>query len=260
MIDTHCHLTFPALSQRLHEVIADAKAHGVDRYIIIGTTLDDGDALQMIAEHHDEVWFTIGLHPHDAQRWADRSQDLEQVLSRFAGHPRCVAIGEMGLDLHYNDPPLDVQIKAFAAQLDWIKATACEKPIVIHNRKATDQTLSVLKASGLPGDRFVFHCFTGSPDEVDAILDFGATVGFTGVVTFKNAADVREAFDRVPLDRLLIETDSPYLTPEPYRQVRPNEPRYVAEVAKFLAKRRQLSLKAFVAQVDANAERLFGLT
>jgi len=259
MIDTHCHLTSSDISPRLHEVIAEAKGHGVDRFITIGTMLDDGDALQMIAENNENVWFTIGLHPHDAARWADRSQDIDQALSHFASHEKCVGIGEMGLDLHYDDPPLDTQIKAFETQLNWVKVTGCEKPIVIHNRKATEQTLGVLRESGLPGDRFVFHCFTGEPSEVDAILDFGATVGFTGVVTFKNADAVREAFDRVPIDRVLIETDSPYLTPEPYRKVRPNEPRYVADVAKFLAKRRKLSLKDFTKQVDANAERLFSL-
>ena len=197
----------------------------------------------------------------------------------------------MGLDKHYPDPPMKMQRAAFAAQLglaaevgarvsgigyrqDKARAEASESgssetrspipdtrlPIIIHNREATDDTLAMIRDSGIPGERFVFHCFTGTPDEVEKILAIGAMVSFTGIITFKNATSIAEASDRVPLDRLMIETDSPYLAPEPHRKVRPNEPKYVVHVAEFLAKRRGMTRADFTAAVDRNAVRFFGLS
>jgi TatD DNase family protein len=142
--------------------------------------------------------------------------------------------------------------------LDRAKPRAA-KAIIIHNREATDETVGMIRDSRISGDRFVFHCFTGSTQELDQILNLGAMVSFTGIVTFKTAAPLARDAARVPGDRIMIETDSPYLAPEPHRKVRPNEPKYVADVARFLARARGEDEKAFIARVDANAERFFGL-
>jgi len=253
MIDTHCHLTYAGLHDRVDDVIADAQAAGVDRLISVGTTPADARDALTLAERFDNVYATAGIHPHHAQQASDAG-----ALSELADHPKIVALGEMGLDYHYPDPPRDVQHGVFGQQLELMHAFA-HLPGVIHNREATDDTLAMIRAAEVPGERFVFHCFTGDRCEVDAILDLGAMVSFTGIVTFRNAAQIAEASDRVPMDRLMIETDSPYLAPEPHRKARPNEPKYVVHVAEFLARRRRMTTEAFAERVDANAERFFRL-
>jgi len=259
MIDTHCHLTYDGLHERADAVIAAASAAGVDRMITVGTTPADAAKAQALSRLKPNIFFTAGLHPHFAEQYPDK-QALQAALREKLSDPRCVAIGEMGLDRHYPDPPMPVQRRAFAWQLELAADTNNFKgPIVIHNREATEDTLAVLRDSGIDPGRFVFHCFTGSAEELDAILAFGAMVSFTGIVTFGSAKALALASDRVPIGRLMIETDSPYLTPEPYRKVRPNEPRYVTEVARFLAARRDMSVQQFTAAVDANAQRFFNL-
>lgn len=290
MIDTHCHLTYKGLHERVDDVIAAAADAGVDRMISVGTTPADAEKARALSHRKPSVYFTAGLHPHYAEGYTDKAALLGSLREKLTD-PKCAAIGEMGLDRHYPDPPFDLQQRVFEWQLelaselgvagdersepseqtagDTSKTTRSggspslhpghPKPIIIHNREATDDTLAVLRSSGIAPTRFVFHCFTGSADELDAILTFGAMVSLTGIVTFGSAKDLAEASDRIPLDRLMIETDSPYLTPAPHRKVRPNEPRYVADVARFLAERRGLSLDAFVDAVDENAQRFFGL-
>ncbi len=256
MIDTHCHLTYTPLCGRIEEVIAQAGQAGVHRMICVGTTPPDVRSALALAQRFGQVDVTAGVHPGYSADWQDE-QAVKTQLRELLAHPRVVAVGEMGLDQHYPDPPIDVQQPVFEWQLDLMRET--QLPGVIHSRKATDRTLATLRASGLPADRFVFHCFTGEADELRAILDFGAMVSFTGIVTFKGNQALAAAQDTVPLDRLMIETDSPYLTPEPHRKVRTNEPQYVAAVASFLAGRRGMSVEAFVQAVDANAMRFFKL-
>lgn len=256
MIDTHCHLTYSPLSDRVDQVLAKALQMGVDRMICVGTTPDDAVKAAFLAIDNPAIFATAGLHPGYSGDWLDEDLVKNQLRTVMA-HEQVVAVGEMGLDKHYPDPPLDIQQAAFEWQLELMKEA--DLPGVIHNREATDQTLATLRVSGLAGDRFVFHCFTGTQQELDAILDFGAMVSFTGIVTFKSSGALALAQQSVPMDRLMIETDSPYLTPAPFRKVRTNEPCYVSEVAKFLATNRQMTLDDFVAQVDANAQRFFKL-
>lgn len=256
MIDTHCHLTYDPLCSRLDDLITKASDAGVHRMICVGTTPEDAAKAVSIATTHAQIFATAGLHPGYSADWRDEEQ-VKAHLRVLLKHERVLAVGEMGLDKHYPDPSVEIQLPAFHWQLDLMKETGL--PGVIHNRKATDMTLATLRESGLPGERFVFHCFTGEADELDAILEFDAMVSLTGIVTFSSTQSLAEATDRIPLDRLMIETDSPYLTPAPYRKIRTNEPCYVAEVAKFLAGRRGLSLEAFVANVDANAHRFFNM-
>lgn len=257
MIDTHCHLTYDPLQQRVEQVIADAATDGVDRMITVGTTPEDARKGLGLTRRFDNIFSTVGVHPH----YANQCQDKQLVcgtMRTFAADPKVVALGEMGLDRHYPDPPIELQ----KTLLDW-QLEVCNElsdmPIIIHNREATDETIAQLIASGIDPARFVFHCFTGQLDELEKILEFGAMVSFTGITTFPSAPYLAEAAKRMPADRIMIETDSPYLTPAPHRKVRPNEPRYVACVADFIAKVRQLPFDDFVALVDANAQRFFKL-
>ena len=256
MIDTHCHLTFRQLHEQLDTVLADAAAAGVDRMITVGISPADAHDAAALARRFDHVFATVGVHPHYAAEHTDRSAVAETIRSLTAD-AKVVALGEMGLDRHYPDPPLADQQRL----LDWQLAVAAELdlPVIIHNREATDQTLEMLRASGIAPQRFIFHCFTGTAAELDAIIDFGATVGFTGITTFKTAGEVADGAARIPLDRILIETDAPYLTPEPHRKVRPNQPCYLPHIARFIAQRRGLSEHDLVRSLDANAERCFRL-
>lgn len=262
MIDTHCHLTYDGLLERVDEVLANAEQAGVDRMISVGTTPADAERARALSVRKPNVYFTAGLHPHYAEGYTDKPALLDALREKLAD-PKCVALGEMGLDRHYPDPPMDLQRRVFEWQLELASEKGDKyifsRPIIIHNREATDETLAVLRASGIAPQRFVFHCFTGTAGELEAILGFGAMVSLTGIVTFNSAKALAEASDTIPLDRLMIETDAPYLTPEPHRKVRPNEPRYVADVARFLAARRGLTLDEFTAAIDANAQRFFNL-
>lgn len=254
MIDTHCHLTFDGLREQADAVIRRAIDAGVDRMISVGTTPDDALRAIALAERHEAVYATAGLHPHYVRDGADDKAVTTHLLAMSA-HPKVVALGEMGLDRHYPDPPIEDQRRAFALQLALLRDLPL--PGVIHNREATDETIAMIRESGVPGDRFVFHCFTGSRDEARAILDLGSMISFTGIVTFRNSTDLADASDLVPLDRLLIETDSPFLTPEPHRRIRPNESRFIVDVARFLAQRRRMGEAEFAAATDANARRFF---
>lgn len=259
MIDTHCHLTFEQLANRLDEVLRNATLAGVDGMISVGTTPEQTRRAIAVAALHRGVYASAGLHPHYVSQYTSKSALLES-LREAAASPHVVALGEMGLDRHYPEPPLAHQRQAFDWQLELAAEPAlAHLPIIIHNRKATDETLAMLRQARMPGERFVFHCFAGDVAEVEAILAFGAMVSFTGIVTFPNAAEVADASDRVPVDRLMVETDAPYLTPEPYRKIRPNEPRYVVEVARFLAERRKMDYRDFEAVMDGNAKRFFRL-
>ena len=257
MFDTHCHLTFDCYESRISQVLADAKKAGVRGCITVATTTGDAPRVTALADQHADVWCSSGVHP----LYSDQPIDWDAMLT--AGrHPRCVAWGELGLDNHYEQPPADQQREVLKIQLDRIREWTAEglaKPIIVHCREAYDDLIPILVASGLPSERFVFHCFTGTPEEADLVLEFGAWISFTGIVTFKNASQVAEASDRVPLDRLMVETDSPFLTPEPHRTTRPNEPRYVPFVADFLAHRRGIDPKEMHEILDANAERFFGI-
>ncbi|MCC7145021.1 MAG: TatD family hydrolase [Phycisphaeraceae bacterium] len=257
MIDTHCHLTYPPLFDQLDAVLARAAGAGVEQMITVGTSPQDAQRAVELAGRHKHLFATVGVHPLHADQSPDR-QAVVDCVRALAGAGQVVALGEMGLDKHYAEPPLEMQRRV----LDWQLELAGEfpdLPMIIHNRKATDELIERLSASGLAGERFVFHCFTGTPAEAEKILALGASIGFTGIVTFKNALEVAEAARLTPLDRLLCETDSPYLTPEPHRKVRPNEPCYVPYVARHIAGIRGLAEKELIAAADANARRIFRL-
>lgn len=227
-VDSHCHL-HDTRGARLADVIAAARAAGVDTMVTVGCDAASTARSIEIAAAHDGVWATAGLHPHEARHGVE-------TISGYLGDPHVVAVGECGLDYYYDHSPRDTQRAAFAAQI----ALAHEHrlPLVVHSRDAWPDTFDVLDAEGVP-EQTVFHCFTGGPAELDECLDRGAFVSFSGIVTFRGALDVQEAARRCPLDRMLVETDSPYLAPAPHRG-RPNQPAWVADVGRFVAELRQL--------------------
>ncbi len=221
--DSHCHL-FDTRGVDPADVVAAARAAGVDTMINVGCDAATTAQVIAIAAAHEGVYATAGLHPHEAVDGVDS-------ITRFLDDPHVVAVGECGLDYFYVHSPRDVQRLAFADQI----ALANERrlPLVIHTRDAWADTFDVLAAAGVPG-RTVFHCFTGGPDEARRCLDLGAFLSFSGIITFKTADDLRAAARLCPDDRLLVETDSPYLAPVPHRG-RTNQPAYVTEVVARLA-------------------------
>ncbi|MBZ0172837.1 MAG: TatD family hydrolase, partial [Phycisphaerales bacterium] len=237
MIDTHCHLTFPDFAGRVDEILATAEAAGVLGAITISTTsVDCADALA-IAESHGNVWCTSGVHPLHTDEGPHDLDAIEFVARR----DRCVAWGELGLDNHYDNPPRDIQRRVLADQLARIETcldSGLDKPVVVHCRKAVEDLLPILRASRIPPERFVFHCFTETPNHARMVLEFGAMISFTGVATYKNAPEVVESACLVPLDRIMVETDSPFLSPVPVRGKRPCEPAYAIHTARFLAGQR----------------------
>lgn len=257
MIDTHCHLTFPQFIDRVDEVLASAVSAGVSQVITISTSSPDTAACQRVANAHPSVWFSAGLHPLHCDDPNDWSQ-----MRACGTDPRCVAWGELGLDRFHKDPPFDRQREALDAHLAHIAQWTAEglsKPIIIHCRDAFDDLIPVLQASGLPPARFVFHCFTAGPREMQLLLEFGASVSFTGVATYRNAPALREAINMVPLDRMMVETDAPFLSPEPVRSVRPCEPAFVVHTARAIAGLRGLCMTEFESILDRNSRSFFGL-
>jgi TatD DNase family protein len=258
MFDSHCHLTFPEFRGRLDATMAAARAEGVYGAITIATSSGDAERSLAIARSHPDVWCSAGIHPLHC----DEPIDWDQ-LRRIASDPKCVAWGELGLDNHYAKPPRDLQRSVLAEQLAHIEGWKREglvKPIVIHCREAFDDLLPILASSTLDRDRFVFHCFTGTVAEARRVIDFGAWISFTGVVTFRNAREVAEAATIMPSDRIMVETDAPFLSPEPLRTVRPNEPRYIPHIVRRIAELRGETPETCAEQLDRNTERFFGIT
>ena len=254
MIDTHCHLTDPRLGDQLDDVLKRSAANGVDRVITIATDPDDARAVVALCQRRPNVRCVVGIHPNYTGEVTDADAALA-TLRELHSDPTVVALGEMGLDYFRNTAPRDVQRRFFEAQL--ALATEFDKPVVIHSREAIADSLEVMRA--FPGVRAIFHSFTGSPAELRAIVDRGYTVGFTGPVTYKKNDALREAARDCPIDQLVVETDAPYLSPEPMRSQKINEPALVVHVSRRIAELKGMSYDAFDAATTANAERFFGL-
>ena len=254
MYDTHCHLAMEPLASRAEAVLAEAAAAGVHGVITVATTAEDARAGLDLATRYDAVWCTAGVHPHHAGPPLDWA-----ALAEIAAHERCLAWGELGLDDHYDDPPRGDQERLLVDQLAGIEAAAEPLPVVVHCREAHDDMLAVLRSSAIDPTRVVFHCFNEGPDTARKVLDLGCWISFTGIVTFESARDVAEAARFVPADRIMAETDAPWLSPEPVRKVRPNEPRHVLHVARRLASLRGEDEVVFRRRLDDNACRFFAL-
>src|SRR5438105_5925286 len=251
MIDTHCHLTDPRLESQLPDVLRRAREAGVVRIITIGTDLEDGRRCLELCRKLPEVRCAIGVHPNHAHE-----ADLSELprLRELQADPAVLALGEMGLDYHHQFAPRQRQHQVFEFQLQL--ATELGRPMVIHCREATDDCLALMRS--FPAVRALFHCFTGSQEEAREVLDAGYLLGFTGAVTFKKADELREVAAMVPEDRFVVETDAPYLSPEPMRKVKTNEPSFVVHVAAAVARVRNVSVEYLDRITTANAARFFG--
>lgn len=262
MIDTHCHLTFPDFEGRVPAELDEAASNDVTGCITISTTSVDCAHALAIAEAHERVWCTSGVHP----LYADQAPHNWDEIVRVARHEKCVAWGELGLDNHYDRPPREIQDAVLEKQLAVIEHAktpageiALAKPIVIHCREAFEDLIPVLRRAPFDPARYVFHCFTGNADEAKMVLDFGAMISFTGVVTYKNARDVQEAAKIVPIERIMVETDAPFLSPMPRRGERPCRPWMTSLTARFLADLRDEDWDTFHHQINENTRRFFGI-
>jgi TatD DNase family protein len=254
LIDTHCHLTFEPLVGDVAGVLARSRSAGVTGWITVGTSPEDSRAVVELAGRHEGMYATIGIHPHDAKN-ADAG--ALQELKRLGREEKVVAVGETGLDFHYNFSKPPDQRRVFEAHLEI--ARELNLPVVIHSRNAFSETMEILDRCGGGLRGVVFHCFSGSAEEARSALDHGYYLSFTGVVTFKNAQSTREAAMVVPRDRLMVETDCPYMSPEPVRSQKPNEPALMIHTARLLAQLKGVSLEDFAQTTTQTAATFFGL-
>jgi TatD DNase family protein len=253
LVDSHCHLDDEQFAQDRDATIERARAAGVERMMAIGTGGGPADlevAIRLAAQY-PFINATVGVHPHDA---AKATPETFARLAELARQPNVLAIGEIGLDYHYDFSPRDVQRSVFVAQLDL--AARARKPIVIHTREAWDDTLAMIRESGLPNGG-IMHCFTGGPKEAEQALALGFHLSFGGILTFPKADNVREAAALTPADRILVETDAPYLAPVPHRGKR-NEPAFMVETARRLGEVRGVTPDDIASATTRNFDRLCG--
>ena len=256
-VDSHCHLTFPELHGRIDAIRADMAAARVDRALVICTTLEEFDAVHALAVRHDNFWASAGVHPDNE----GIEEPTIERLAALAARPKVVGIGETGLD-YYRLGDRTV------AEMEWQRerfrvhirtARRVRKPLIVHTRSASDDTLAILREEGAEATGGVFHCFTETMAVARAALELGFMVSFSGIVTFRNAEDLRDVVRFVPLDRCLIETDSPYLAPVPHRG-KVNSPSYVPHVAAMVAQVKGLPIEQVARATSANFERLFNIS
>ena len=255
LVDTHCHLDFDRFDEDRDAIVQRTAENGVTRIIVPAIDLQNCEAVLRLTEQYDGVFAAVGVHPNAT---AVLPSNWLETIKNYAQHKKVVAIGEIGLDYHWHDSPKDVQHEALRRQL--ALAAELELPVIIHNRESSADVIRLLAESPLAGRERpgVLHSFSADWQTAQAALDMGFYLGFTGPVTFKKAEDLRQIVKKVPLDRILVETDAPFLTPHPYRGKR-NEPGYVRFVAEKIAEVRGMETAVFAAQSTANAERLFQL-
>lgn len=250
-VDSHCHLD--SLEGDLQEALQRAEAVGVETMITIGTDLPSSREAVKLASAHPNVYATVGIHPYDAE---DFDEVVGAEIEKLAGDPRVVAIGEVGLDFYREHSSPDAQHRAFAAQIEL--ARRLNLPMVMHIREAFLEVVELLDKAG-PPETLIFHCFSGGAPEARIAVEMGGFVSFAGNVSYKNAENLREAVRATPVDRLLVETDSPYLSPIPHRG-KPNEPRNIADVGAAVAAALGLTVEELAEATTANAQRAFNLT
>jgi TatD DNase family protein len=252
LIDSHCHLNYKGLIEDQQNVLERARCAGVDLMLNIATRESEWDAVLATAANEPDVWATVGIHPHEADEHPHI--DTAKLVER-AAHPRVIGIGETGLDYYYDHSDRQRQQKSFRAHIAASRQTSL--PLIVHTRDAEEDTLAILRdemgKGAYPG---VIHCFTASGAFADAALELGFYISISGIVTFKNAKDLQETAARLPLDRLLVETDSPFLAPVPHRG-KPCEPAFVADTARFLATLRGESVEQLAEATSANFRTLF---
>lgn len=250
--DSHCHLDFPGLVEQLPDILSRMKAAQVSRALCISVELEAFPNVLALAEKHENLWATAGVHPD----YENITEPSVEKLLELANHPKVLGIGETGLDYFRLKGDLEWQRERFRVHLR--AANICKKPVIVHTRAAGDDTLNILSQENVQGCGGVIHCFTESIQFARQALDLGMYLSFSGIVSFKNAGDIREVAKFAPMDRILIETDSPYLAPVPHRG-KTNEPSFVPHVAKVIAAEKGVSAEDVGLQTSSNFDRLFGL-
>jgi len=252
VVDSHCHLDYPGLAEDLAQVMARAEGAGVRLMLSIGTRVRKFDQILAVAERHDNVFCTVGTHPHNAAEEPDVTAD---ELVDLAKHPKVVGIGEAGLDYHYDHSPRDMQAKSFRIHIEAARQTGL--PLVIHSRSAEADTAAILEEEmGNGAFKPLLHCFSSKMELAERGLALGAYVSFSGILTYKNAEDIRSTARIVPMDRLLVETDAPYLAPVPFRG-KTNEPAFVVKTLEQLAEVKEVPLKTMADITSRNFFALF---
>jgi len=254
LIDTHCHLSFKQLQRDIAELIARSEEAGVRYWVTVGTdNLQNKESLEL-CERFENVYAAVGIHPHYA---GDVKESDLKLLAEFAEHEKVVAVGETGFDLYYNYSQAGAQEWVFKEHLKL--AARLNLPVVVHCREAFEQTIAILDNFGKGGGKIVFHCFSGDARQARVLIDKGYFVSFTGLVTFKNAGAVREAAEAVPVSRLMVESDCPYMSPEPMRKQKVNEPALLIHTAAKLAELKAVSPETFAEKVTGTSKSFFGI-
>lgn len=256
LVDSHCHLNFPEFSEDLEAVIQRASDNGVGTLLTINTKLEEAVHLQEIADRFPQVYCTVGVHPHDAAHYVSGYEgvSLFSKIIELANHPKVIGLGETGLDYHYENSPREDQIASFS---EHIRASLeLDLPLIIHTRDADEDTIRCLTEVGQGKAKGVFHCFSGNSELAQKALSLGFYISFSGILTFKNADELRKIAQSMPIDRILVETDAPFLAPVPHRGQR-NEPAFTRYTAELLAHLRNISYSATEIETTNNFFRLF---
>jgi TatD DNase family protein len=253
LVDSHCHLDHEPMASDINATLMRAKDKGVRGFLTIGTDLSKIPLLASIAENHDDVFATLGVHPHEAEKTLPE-KELYKVLVSESKHPKMVGFGETGLDYYYTHSPIEDQKASFKTHIE--ASLACDLPLIVHTRNADEDTIALLKTVGQGKARGVMHCFSGNAWLRDQALELGFYISASGILTFNKAEELRDIFKDVPLERLLVETDAPFLAPIPYRG-KPNEPAFVVETAKKIADIKNVEYDVIVNQTTQNFLKLF---
>jgi TatD DNase family protein len=254
LIDTHAHLTFDGLLESIDDVLARSRAAGVAKWLTIGTDAEHNEKAVALAGKYENLYSVLGIHPHYASEY---QQGQLQRLVELIGSGKVVGIGETGLDYHYDFAKQQDQRDLFKRLLEIASLTRL--PVVIHSRKALDDTLKIIDNHANKTTKIVFHCWSGTTEETRLLIEKGFYVSFTGIITFRNGELAREAVKTVPLNRMMIETDCPYMSPEPMRKQKINEPALLVHTAKKIAELKGIDLETLAEQLEANTKEFFGI-
>jgi TatD DNase family protein len=253
--DTHCHLEMLGTEEEIQEKIARAKAGGVELIVTIGTDLASSRVASDYAKNHHEVYATVGVHPHEAKLATEDT--LEQFLEMIRHNQKIRGIGETGLDFYYDHSPRDIQISSFKGHIELARKT--DLPLVVHSRNAPKETLAVLKENQADQIGGIIHCFSENLEMARGAIELNFLISFSGIITFKTAGELQRVVGEIPLEHMLIETDSPFLSPAPYRGKK-NEPAYVMKVAEKIAEIKKIPLEEVTRVTTCNAKRIYGIT
>jgi TatD DNase family protein len=253
LIDSHAHLDFDKFNKDRDEVIERAKNNGIVNIINVGSNLASSHRSLQLSQKYEMIYAVVGIHPHEAKHL---DKDALKVLKDLSKADKVIGIGEIGLDFHYDNSPRDVQRDAFRKQLRLAKEV--NLPVVVHSRDADDDTIKILKEEKMNNHNVLLHSYTGGKELAEKALEMGFYFGAGGIVTFNSASELKKIIQKTPLTRILLETDSPYLAPEPHRGKR-NEPFYVKEVAKFVASLKNTNLESVAEITKENTERFFNI-